>query len=179
MAELFETSKIVRDASMSRCGRYRWTLTRCWDFHAPWCGWIMLNPSTADHREDDATIRRCMGFARAWGYGGITVLNLFALRATNPQELRTHPQPINCQGQIEAYDRLLVEHGTDSVLPLMIAAWGAHGSLYRRSDHVVWLFRQAGVRLHCLGTTKDGHPRHPLYLPADTPLVPFGGSRDG
>ncbi len=148
---------VLKMARLSPCGTYRYSLNRRWDIGRPRVGWIMLNPSTADAEVDDPTIRRCMGFARSWGYGGIVVRNLYALRATDPRELRKHSDPIGP-------DNLLDECASD---PLTIAAWGAHGAWRDRGNSVRSLLNRIGIPLYHLGLTKDGHPRHPLYLKAD------------
>lgn len=161
---LFETME--RDASISECGRYRWWLTRRWA-DAPLCCWIMLNPSTADAEQDDPTIRRCMGFAERWGYGGIVVVNLFALRATDPRELKRADDP---DGDPYNNQEILKWVGES---PFTVAAWGAHGALRLRGQTITRRIRVEGHPLHCLGTTKAGHPKHPLYLKATTEPIPF------
>lgn len=121
--------------------------------------WIMLNPSTADGLHDDPTIRRCIGFARDWGYDGIVVTNLFALRATDPAELRKHAAPV---GPLN--DRYVLEqaHGAQ----LVVCAWGNDGGIrpWRRSRDVVAMLRNYGITLHRLKWTQTGEPSHPLYL---------------
>lgn len=152
---LFETVESTSDACISPCGRYRYWLTRRWS-DAPLLAWVMLNPSTADASQDDPTIRRCMGFARGWGYGGIVVVNLFAFRATKPDDVWSEGAaavgPDN--------DRHILEQTRDR---RVIAAWGTLGNTYRRDSHVMRLL--AGRDVHHIGLTKDGHPRHPLYVP--------------
>lgn len=145
-------------AIISLCGTYRYTLSREWDDALPCCRWIMLNPSTADDRQDDPTIRRCIGFARAWGYGSIRVYNLFALRATNPDALRTASDPIGPDNDMHLRS---IERTASKV-----AAWGTHGEYLGRGDAV----RSMVPQLSVLGFTKCGHPRHPLYVRADTEL---------
>ena len=81
------------DAVISDCGKYRYRLTRKWGYGRP-CGFIMLNPSTADALHDDPTIRRCVGFAKAWGCGALIVVNLFAVRATSPREMMRADDPV-------------------------------------------------------------------------------------
>src|SRR5439155_12676179 len=95
-AQLADANTIRRHASFSACRRYRWTLSRWWDNRhgGPWIGWIMLNPSTADARQDDPTIRRCIGFSRAWGFSGCRVCNLYALRSKTPRGLWRVRDPI-------------------------------------------------------------------------------------
>ena len=160
--------EIIREALISPCGRYRYRLTRRWD-DLPLLPFVMLNPSTADEYEDDPTIRRCMGFARREGLGGITVANMYGLRATNPGDLLRANDPFGPEN-----DRALYELAFEAVVNRVpiVCAWGARGS---RSNHHMRSFWQAGAKLKlvCLGKTKDGHPRHPLYVKADQPLEVF------
>jgi hypothetical protein len=174
MSDLFPT--IERDASISDCGKYRWSLTRSWNFNGKWLGWIMLNPSTADANIDDPTIRKCMGFAHRLGFGAITVCNLFPYRATDPSELLKvdDPRGLKKKGSLTNHDLLLDLH---EVCPVVILAWGAldHQPFIEYADKVIADLRRVGSPIHCLGKTKGGHPRHPLYLPYDTPLIRFDG----
>lgn len=131
--------------------------------------WVMLNPSTADATEDDPTIRRCIGFAKREGCGGISVRNVFALRATNPDELLKHPDPFGPEN--EAY---LLGARNVSLLTVLVLGWGAK----IKSPRLVGYYQRAAACLtgqspHCFGLTKDGDPRHPLYLKGDAPLVPW------
>jgi hypothetical protein len=151
--------EVASSAVISTCGTYRYELRRTWNSLQPTVGWIMLNPSSADATRDDATIRRCVAFARAWGYGGITVRNLFALRATDPRELRRHPDPV---GPNNDWHLLHGAHVEDAVT---VCAWGAHGAYLGRADAVLKRMARHGLTLHHLGLTKAGQPRHPLYLP--------------
>jgi hypothetical protein len=151
------TPDMLRSAVVSDCGAYRYELTRRWDITLPRVGWIMLNPSTADAEVDDPTIRRCIGFAKAWGYGGIVVRNMYALRATDPKALRTHPDPI---GRFNSsYLRRCAAE------PVTVCAWGANADPVDEQGTVGGLIVN-GVRLYHLGLTKNGSPRHPLYLKA-------------
>ena len=155
-----------RTAQISPCGLYRYRLTREWS-DMPLLPFVMLNPSTADAEEDDPTIRRCMAFGRREGAGGIVVVNQFAFRATNPDALRTAADPFGPDN-----DAALQETGREAAamrVPV-ICAWGAHGGHSNR--HIV-LLMQTGARLMCLGRTKNGHPRHPLYVRGDQPLEMF------
>lgn len=152
-----------RSATFDPARTYRYVLQRRWSDAAP-AVFVMLNPSTADAMVDDPTIRRCLGFARRERRGGLVVVNLFALRATDPKALYAHRDPVG-----PANDAVLA--ATCAQADLLIAAWGAHGSLHGRDQAVARLL--AGRDVQCLGTTKDGHPCHPLYLPADAPLRPY------
>jgi hypothetical protein len=127
----------------------------------------MLNPSTADAELDDPTIRRCAGFSLAAGYSGIVVGNLFAWRATKPIELTKASDPIGPENDFHLADIV-------SAAPVVVCAWGARGNLYGRNEQVGRIIRAAGKVPHCLRVTKDGHPAHPLYLPAILKPIPLG-----
>lgn len=160
--------QIRRHAEISDCGLYRYMLRRVWDPELGLVHWIMLNPSTADASFDDPTIRRCMAFARAWGYGGIYVSNLFAYRTTDPSLL-----PLLNEACVGPDNDKWIELGV--CWPLIVCAWGANPRAAVRAKHVVKMLRDAGADPRCLGTTKDGHPRHPLYVKSDQPAVLFAG----
>lgn len=132
------------------------------------CLFVMLNPSTADAEQDDPTIRRCIGFAQSWGYQRLVVGNLFAYRATDPRDLLAASEPIG-----PYCDHWLLHLLDES--SLAVAAWGAHAMARDRARQVrrTVFDRMPYKRRACLGTTKDGHPRHPLYVRADTKPVPF------
>lgn len=154
-------------ANFDRSGAYRYTLIRTWDAAGPRIAFCLLNPSTANARRDDPTIRRCLGFARAWGYGSLEVVNCFALRATDPRELARAADPIG-----PANDAAIRRAARRAAMT--VAGWGAHGALLGRGQRVRGLLGRAGTPVVCLGTTAAGHPRHPLYLPADAHLTPVG-----
>jgi hypothetical protein len=151
--------------------RYRYALTRRWDLSSPLACFIMLNPSTADAMADDPTIRRCTGFARAWGAGGLLVVNLFGLRATDPAELRSADDPVGPDNDAVITWWLWSQQA--ELIGPVVAAWGVHGTLQGRDRHAAGLLADRGRDLSCLGVTKDGNPKHPLYLPADSPLIPY------
>lgn len=158
------------DAVISQCGQYRYVLTR--EFPTPGkCRealFIMLNPSTADEMLDDPTIRRCLGFAKREGCTRLTVINLFALRATDPGELKRHTDPEGPDNDV--YLEGAVEHHQEAG-GLIIAAWGAHPFARRRAEYVM---NRIGP-VQCLGTTVSGAPKHPLYLPNDAELKRYAG----
>lgn len=155
------------DAVLSEDGLYRYSLTRTWEPSVWRLAFIMLNPSTADASVDDPTIRRCMGFARKFGYGGITVCNLYAYRATKPADMFAAADPVGPEND-GWLSRLLSARGSAQVP--VVAAWGAHA----RPDRVAAVLAMPGAEvLHCLGYTKAGQPRHPLMLPNTAELVPF------
>lgn len=162
---LFSTSGgSLSSAVISECGTYRYRLTRQWTPTLPALGWVMLNPSTADNTVNDPTIRRCIAFAKAWGYGGIAVRNLYALRATSPKELATHPDPVGPGNDVALKHVAVTE-------PVTVLAWGANAPADRAEMVTALLKMQSGVygtSLAVLGWTKSGAPRHPLYVRADT-----------
>jgi hypothetical protein len=144
---------------------FRYRLWRTWAA-GPRVVFIGLNPSTADATADDPTVRRCVGFAKAWGFGGVDVVNLFAYRATEPRVLKRAADPIGPDN-----DDHLLEVARDS--GRVVAAWGVHGSHRIRDDSVLELLRAAGVKVSCLSRTQAGHPRHPLYAKASLRCRPF------
>jgi hypothetical protein len=146
-------------ADFSSCRTYRYALRRTWNPRGQTVLFILLNPSTADAQLDDPTIRRCIGFARSWGCGGLVVGNLFAFRATNPAVLKSARDPVGPEN-----DQWLRSLATKA--DLVVAGWGAHGTLRGRDKAVLALIDRPSV----LATTKSGRPRHPLYLRRD--LVP-------
>ncbi|WP_421657661.1 DUF1643 domain-containing protein [Leptothermofonsia sp. ETS-13] len=138
---------------------YRYSLWREWNFRAPRVGFVMLNPSRADAYVDDPTIRRCIGFARSWGFGGLEVVNLFAYRTANPFELSHIADPVGTEN-----DAYLAALGNR--VGKIVVAWGNWGRLQGRDRTVISLFT-THTPVYCLGITKAGHPRHPLYLKGD------------
>jgi len=143
---------------------YRYHLWRTWDDDAPRFVVIGLNPSTADETVDDPTIRRCIGFARREGCGGLDMVNLFAFRATDPASMKAASDPIG-----DANDAVIAAVITTRASDRIVAAWGVHGAFLGRGAAVA----RTCPTLRCFGVTKDGHPKHPLYLSSSTPLVPF------
>lgn len=173
---------VAKTAELSPCKLYRYRLTRQWsapsDLAVParWMTFIMLNPSTADHHDDDPTIRRCVSFAQREGCDGLIVVNLFALRATDPKELKQVPFPCSEEKAPRLNGSMIahaLEHSAQTV-----AAWGSWPAtglpaLYLQMLDTLHALteRAPGGKLYALGTTKHGHPRHPLYVRADAPLV--------
>lgn len=155
-------------ATISPCGMYRYHLERRWDRTKPAQVFIMLNPSTADANLDDPTIRRCISFAKREGAGGIYVVNLFAFRATNPADLLSAENPTGADNAKAIGDALLVAR-IYKTYP--IAAWGSHAIARTQAIELARRARDFGTKLVCLGVTKDGSPRHPLYVKGDAPLI--------
>jgi hypothetical protein len=159
MLDLFASAS----AEISDCGSYRFRLDRRWA-DGPTCGFVMLNPSTADGRQDDPTIRRCIGFARREGCGALVVANLFNFRATKPEDMAHSTDPIGPDADLRLLEIIA---GVDGPL---IAAWGSH---WMAKDRAAYVTAMIGRHMVCLGLTKNGHPRHPLYVKGDAPLVPL------
>lgn len=159
----------VKDALISPCGLYRYWLTREWDASFHKLPIIMLNPSTADASLDDPTIRRCISFAKREGFGGIRVMNLFAFRATSPKEMLAQGNPYGPDNWDNLLDLLVEARNYDTPI---LCAWGAHG-VHGMAKRVQEYAKVNRARLVCLGKTDGGHPRHPLYVKGDQPLVPF------
>lgn len=128
---------------------------------------VMLNPSVASERIDDPTLRRCMGFAMAWGgFLRLEVVNLFSLVTSDPRELKRAADPVGPRT-----DACIRKCGRAA--DRIVTAWGAHGDLDGRATTVLGMLKHTGRPLFHLGLTQEGHPRHPLYLPADTVPQPW------
>lgn len=154
-------------ASYSRCRAYRYSLTRTWDHALPRLCVCMLNPSTATEHQNDPTVRRAIGFALSLGFGAIEVVNCFALRATNPKHLHTHPHPVapnNSNANDLAIRRAARRAHTT------IAAWGNHATLHDRHARVRALLPPHTL---ALALTAQGQPSHPLYLPGNAQPRPL------
>ncbi len=149
-------------ARLSPCRRYRFALWRTWDASLPRVMFIGLNPSTADETADDPTLVRCKNFARDWGFGGVCMANLFALRASDPRQLQYADDPVG-RGNDRWLRRLYGEAG------LVVAAWGNGGALLDRAAAVTAFLGP----LHCLQRNRSGQPAHPLYQRATAQPVPF------
>lgn len=162
--DLFDNGSAV----ISDCGKYRYELTRNISDSPKSCLFIMLNPSIADAREDDPTIRRCMGYARDWDCGELVVVNLFAFRATDRKEIRSRwtadpVGPENFDYVERAVLRVTAEYPDKPAGPV-ICAWGADGTYMGQDQTVLGWIEGNDVIPLCLKRTKDGHPGHPLYL---------------
>jgi hypothetical protein len=143
---------------------YRYTLWREWDGTRSRVAIVMLNPSVADEMQNDPTIRRCIAFARSWGYGSVEIVNLFAYRTPYPKKLSNATEPIGIDN-----DKYLLQASNRS--SRLVFAWGNWGYLRNRAWQVHNLL--AGLEGYCLGLTLTGQPRHPLYLAKDTQLIPY------
>lgn len=123
---------------------------------------VGLNPSTADEVEDDPTIRRCIQYAKDWGYGALCMTNIFAFRHTDPVVMKAQGDPVGPEN-----DTALLHLAKDP--GVVVAAWGNHGSHLGRGKHVTEML----ANLTCLRRTKKGHPGHPLYLPKFLTPIPY------
>lgn len=146
---------------------YRYLLDRIWDPSLRRIVWIMLNPSTASHLADDATIRRVISFTKALGGGSAVVANMYAWISKTPADLHTVPDPVG-PDNLESVIELL---GSGD---MVVAAWGVlKPPLPKTVPAIISGMRRICPKIACLGTTKDGHPKHPLYLSGETKLVPW------
>ena len=161
MSDLFQSS----GARFSVCRTYRYRLWRRWG-DQPLAAFCMLNPSTADERVNDPTVERCERRARAMGFGGLQVVNLFGLRSTDPRALRRAADPIG-----PSNDEAILEACLGA--GIVICAWGAHGKLMHRAERVRELLRCYGVQTHALALNQDGSPKHPLYVGYDVQPTPW------
>lgn len=157
----------MKGAIISECGLYRYALWRG-DPNGRLLCFVMLNPSTADAEKDDPTIRACKAFAAREGYDGIYVVNLFAYRATKPEDMKKAADPFG-PGAAQYLRDAVAKY------PTVVCAWGKVGGEFNpnHAHHVTQLLKYAGANTVCLGKTAEGYPRHPLYIKRDQPFVAF------
>ncbi len=146
-------------ATFTKCRRWRTLLWRRWDASKPVANFLMLNPSTADELQLDPSCNRARAYAERWGFGALIVTNLFAWRATDPDDMKAAKDPVG-RGNNAAILRAARE------ARLVVCAWGNQGAYLDRSQKVVRLLRRLGVDLHFLKMNSGGEPSHPLYLPS-------------
>jgi len=154
----------VSEATYSDCETYRYSLFRRWG-DGPTMAFIGLNPSTATEYQDDPTVGRCVRRAERLGFGGMVMLNIFAFRATDPKVMKAVDDPVG-----EANDET-IQGVCESVVQdggTILACWGTHGTHHDRETRMIEILD--GIPVQCLGQTKAGHPKHPLYLRNDQPL---------
>lgn len=175
-AKAFQKGDAESLALYSPCERFRYLLSRRWA--APGSAgaakgqalFVMLNPSTATEMQNDPTVERCERRARAWGYGGMDVANIFAYRATDPRVMRAAPDPIGPQN-----DAAIAAAAREAAL--VLCAWGSHGAHLGRGPAVAAALSAAGHPLFHLGLTQAGAPKHPLYIGYEVTPAPFVGGR--
>ena len=143
--------------------RYRYALERRWA-PGPRLVWVLANPSTADAERDDPTVRRCVAFSRGHGAGGLVIVNLFAWRASDPAALARVADPVGPGDDDAIRSALATSTGP------VVAAWGVQPDAARVRTVIGLLGDRETL---CLGVTRDGHPRHPLYVPGATRLRPW------
>lgn len=157
---------LTKDAVISDCGKYRYVLGRGWDISLKRAVFIMLNPSIADENEDDPTIRACVQFAKKWGCGGLTVVNLFAYRATDPEGLNYVDDPFGPEN-LQYIKRVCKSDDVDRV----ICAWGSNlPKKWKMAGEslLISLIHEMNLSAYALKLNEDGNPRHPLYIKRNT-----------
>jgi hypothetical protein len=142
-------------AAFSKCRRWRYPLWRSWDEKRPAANFLMLNPSTADEVKLDPSCTRARDYALRWGFGGLLVTNLFAWRATDPEEMKAARDPVG-----RGNDRAILRAAREAAI--VVCAWGNHGSHLERAVQVRRILN--GIPLHALHMNRSGEPAHPLYL---------------
>ncbi len=156
---------MIKQAKISKDGRYRYVLRRIWNKDVRRMLFVCVNPSTADDVDDDPTVRRCIAFAAREGWGGIGIVNLFALRNPSPRDMKLDPDPVG-----PGNDQWIMREALHS--GVVVAAWGAHG-LHNGRGYEVWkLLKRVGA-VFCYGVNKTLTPKHPLYIPDNSPLRPY------
>lgn len=151
---------------LSQCEQYRYLLWRIWDDKLPKWMFIMLNPSTADHETDDATISRQIIRAKMAGAGGIVVANTGAIRETYSEKLKQHDDPIGPHNIFWLKE-------TIPECDVHIAGWGAKARLFHGDKIVKAIFREMDIPLKALEINRDGSPKHPLYVGYNRELVDY------
>ena len=153
---------VNKNATFSDCRKYRYALSRTWNGKKKTILFIGLNPSTADEKIDDPTIRRCINYAQNWGYGSLLMVNLFAYRATMPSELKNVKNPIGNDNDLHIIE-------LSKKADIAVAAWGNEGTLLNRDKEV----KKILPNLMCLKINKSGQPSHPLYQKKDLKLIKY------
>jgi hypothetical protein len=151
------------DAIFSDDRVYRYVLWRIWDSELPMVNIVGLNPATADEFTNDPTMRRCSAFAKSWGYGGFYMTNLFAYRTAYPKQLLKVENPIGADNDYWLNE---IAARVDRV----ILAWGVNGTYLNRDNKVYEILK---YKAYCIDKTKQGHPKHPLYLKSDMKPIKY------
>jgi hypothetical protein len=161
--------RLKTGAAFSNCQKYRYSLWRIWDESRGFVLFVCLNPSTADETNNDPTVRRCIQYAKDWGYGGMYMSNIFAYRTKSPSIMKEVNDPVGLYN--DWYLKTLNNNAE-----ITVCAWGVHGNYRDRENEVLSFLKDP----HCLITTKNGHPGHPLYLRTDLkPILFKEGKRNG
>ncbi len=163
---------MVSSASFSKCREYRWKLTRFINHSKKELIFIGLNPSIANENDDDPTLRRLVDFANLWGYGSLTVLNLFAKISKSPELLKSCKDPVGSKNDFEI-NKNIAYWSTTNLCDLWLG-WGVNGKIMTRNNEVLNKIKKKSSRTpYIIGLTKDGHPRHPLYISKKKTLYPL------
>lgn len=153
---------MIKGAKISECGKYRYQLWRIWDESLPKVLFIMHNPSTADADVDDPTIRRCIAYAKEWGYGGLYVGNLSPYRATDPKDLKKLSEKALMMREQNIFNLIKMK----DICNLHVLAYGNPVFESMVANFI-------GPSWHYLKRTKLKHPCHPLYLKKDLKPIKF------
>ena len=153
---------VEKGAIISKCQKYRYSLWRIWDRDKELVLFIGLNPSIADSEKDDPTVRRCIEYVKSWGYGGLYMANLFALRSRNPDNILKNKNPIGANN--DKHIQELLEKTN-----FHLVAWGDKGNICNRNKEVLSMIKKP----YCLALTKKGNPRHPLYAKKNSDPISF------
>lgn len=174
---------LVRDTVFSSCRAYRFTLWRTFQQELlpqpvitggniakdGYVQFIGLNPSTADEKINDPTIRRCIDFSKRWGYGEFCMTNIFPFRATDPNKMMAHEEPAEMRIENAKWVERIAKDAA-----LVICAWGGHGKHHGRGEKFLRHFQKVmQIKIHHLGLNTDGSPKHPLYLKSTTVPILF------
>ena len=157
-----------RTAVFSPCRKWRYHLQQVWDDTKPNLMWMMLNPSTADETKNDPTVERCEQRARMWGFGGVEVYNIFSYRATDPEDMKSHADPIGPDN-----DSWVVTFAKKSRETTAIIGWGNHGGHLNRGKQVLDIIEAHNGVVKALKVNASGHPKHPLYVGYKQLAEPF------
>lgn len=151
---------VVSEAGISSCKKYRWWLHRVWDPSLPLVIWVMLNPSTADHRKNDPTIMKVMRYSKRWGYGGILVLNIYAYRTSRPENL-PDDENLRVGYRNDSFIRSMFQYAKAEGIAV-VCAWGAKHR--ERGCRVRRMAADLGLPLLGLEVALNGEPKHPRFL---------------
>jgi hypothetical protein len=150
-----------RAAIFSKCNNFRYALSRIWDDSKPLVMCIGLNPSTANADSDDPTIKSLIRILQGLGFGGLQMLNLFALISPDPNALRMCPDPVKDN------DRYI--QNISSEFEVIVFCWGN----FKQAEYRAKKFKQMFPSAMCFGKNSRGTPKHPLYLKSNSTLIPF------